>query len=187
MRRLLPFTVRIRGIRRASLTVSLLLAGGLAILRAQGEQLQGLTGVKLQVWVSERSSKSPLLAVADRQHASKLIKADVEQRLRKAGLELLTTGVNTGPMLSIEVTIVDGEAIVSSILSERARLERNPEAQVWASTWHRDTQCGDRLFRGGLVAVKEYDAYVTTCLQSSASILVDQFINTWRAANPKPR
>jgi hypothetical protein len=161
-------------------------AGGTVSVHAQDSHLKGLTAVWLEVSVWEKTApaSSQILKTADCENYRRMIRTDIEQRLRKAGMRVLTEDPGSGPILSVEVTVRDGEAMVDVTLHETALLERSPSTRVRAATWRGDSQCGDRDLRG-LVPLKEYNAYVRTCFAPRTALVVDMFLNSWRAVNPK--
>jgi hypothetical protein len=122
------------------------------------------------------------------------LQTDVELRLRKAGVRVLTAeeGVNAKgrPRLYVNVTIATSPNIyfyaytVLVEVRQRVRLERAPSTEGAASTWRRHvTGCGAKAWRNlftGCDVKSDFVGQVRSALES----LVDMFIKDYLAENP---
>lgn len=101
------------------------------------------------------------------------IQTVTELRLRKEGIEVIEILESTSPgiCLYISIGVVGGAFSVSLGLNEAVYLERMPEVETIAATWHR-----------GLTGTHGNSSdYIVTAL----SALIDQFLNDYYKANPK--
>jgi len=140
--------------------------------------LRGLKGVG--VVVEELTPDAKRGGLAEEQ-----LRLDVEWRLRKAGIPVLSgaslRGVSGPPYLSISVAALQGKGRLAPLfvytakveLKQGATLVRNPSLNVSAATWTLSgvSMTGHRRFRQGAHArVASY---------------VDRFIRDYLAVNPK--
>jgi hypothetical protein len=150
-----------------SLAVILLLANAPMPGRAQTAPLKGLAGVSVSVAIDSRVPVKPDLQDA--------VQRDAEIKLRVAGMEILPQrdGLKK-PRLSISISSYSPGAFFGLIVafSEPAFLERDPTLRVQAATWVRD---------GVVFSVDENE------IRRMFKDMIDEFLNDWLIANPKPR
>jgi hypothetical protein len=166
------------GLRLAAFSVLVLLTGGLAWGAPENEResLRGLTAVSVRI---ETLSDSARRNGLDEQ----AIRTDVEQKLRQAGIQVLTSGQITAepgsPVLYIHInaralwgnpnyavnTIV---ALLQGVVAVRNDSLRLREVKTW------DVGYLTNLSRANLPQVR-----------NTVSDLVDEFIKDWQAVNPK--
>jgi hypothetical protein len=135
-------------------------------------QLKGLTGVKVLVALDDTFSAKADLAKKDLQANRLTIQTDVELRLRAAGMRVLAVDGEANAILQVRVTQYYESTSTDLELYERVVLKRNPGVEVRAVTWRRSG-----LGQGSNVQN----------LRDFVKDLVDQFLNSWFAANPKQR
>ena len=159
--------------------LSILVGGGVARSASENhrESLPGLTGVCVRV---ERLDASARRDGLDEQS----IQTDVEQKLRLAGIKVLTASqalkesgsptlyvrVNArlsshAPVYAVTVTL----ALLQDVITTRDQKIRVREAKTW-DTGHMTTYLQANLREARTVVVKD---------------LVDEFISDWLAVNPK--
>lgn len=158
-------------IYRAVVVVILLLPGISHALTIEQRPLVGLQGVYVKV-MSETKTKD-----AEIERLAGEMQTDVELRLRKAGIRVLTEKESTVtrgyPWLFVNVLALDGPLLVFSVrveVMENATLARGNNASVISWSTHGAGSIG----RGNIREIRE-----------SVSDLVDKFINDYLAANPK--
>ena len=164
--------------RLAALGMLSLFVGGTCLGAPENEResLRGLTGVSVRI---ERLSDSARRGGLDEQ----AIRTDVEQKLRQAGIQVLTAG---------QITAEPGSPVLYIHINARA---------PWGSTNYAVNTIV-ALLQGAVASrndslrlreVKTWDVgYLTTVsranlpqVRKTVSDLVDEFIGDWRAANPK--
>ena len=105
-----------------------------------------------------------------------MIQTDIELKLRQSGIQVLTQSTGPGnPYLDISVTVTsDGaSAGISATLRQNMFMERDPHSLVFGCiTWEETEIMAHPNARRARDYIKD---------------LVDEFLNTWLAANPKPR
>ena len=162
----------------AALSVFLLVLGGVA--RGAGpnhkETLRGLTGVTIRV---ERLSGSANQDGLD----ARLIQTDAEQKLKKAGIAVLTAAQAaqdpSGPVLYISVNarlpynsppyaVMITVAVLQNVVSARDANLKLREVKTWDA--------------GYLTAL---DPTLLKQARTMVGDLVDEFVNDWREVNQK--
>jgi hypothetical protein len=156
-----------------ALVVLLLLPGVSHALTIKQKALIGLKGIGIDI--VETSPEVKRLGLTPAQ-----IKTDVELRLRKAGIKVLTDKERQEtpgfPFLQVTVTTMvsqDSALLVFSIavdLIEWVMLARGGE--TWGQIWHTSS-----TGKGGVNHIRN--------LRESVGDKVDEFINDYLAANPK--
>ncbi len=162
----------------AALSVFLLVAGGVARGAAENEResLRGLTGVSVRV---ERLSGS---AIQDGL-SEKSLQTDTEQKLKQAGITVLTAAQAAqepgSPVLYIYVNaklpynappyaVMTTVALLQNVVSARDPNLKLREVKTWDA--------------GYLTAL---DPSVLKQARTTVSDLVDEFVNDWRTVNQK--
>jgi hypothetical protein len=143
------------------------------VLADELESLRGLQGVRVAVEKLSAEIERDGLAQAE-------LKTDMEQKLRLAGLKVLTIEetreLHTEPYLRLAVQVLKSRSgfYVYSIgieLRERVRPLRKPRQSTWATTW-------DSLVRFGW-------SPNTSDIRNTAKDVVDEFVNAYLSVNPK--
>jgi len=139
--------------------------------------MRGLTGVYVTVEETEPGAEEHGLTTAQ-------LQADVESRLRKARIRVLTeeewNSAPGGPCLSVAVNtskLVERDTYVYSVrmkLMQQVTLERSPIISLWATTW-------DEAALGGA------DTEDLRDVRRAVSALLRTFIRDYRAENPIDR
>ena len=144
----------------------------------QWASLRGLKGVG--VIVEELTPDAKRGGLVEEQ-----LRLDVEWRLRKAGITVLSgadlQGVSGAPYLSISIAALQGKGRLAALfvyatkveLKQGANLVRDDSLSVSAATWALSgvSMTGSRLFRQGA--------------HTRVASHVDRFIRDYMAANPK--
>jgi hypothetical protein len=165
-------------------TVAVLIAGlwlcGLAISRSfaeadfQRETLRGLLGV----WVVVEKLPAELEQAGLTQGQ---VQADAENRLRKAGIAILTQDecwqTPGMPWLYITVALLKASATtyaatIGAVLNQEVMLTRNPQIKAFGATWDAGVHLG-AIGTESLPTVRD-----------SVGSLVEQFIVSYQAVNP---
>ena len=140
----------------------------------QRESLRGLKGVEVLIELVSKDIENDGLTRMQ-------LQTDVELRLRKAGVRVLTEEESrqaTGrPMLHVQISSYKiasiGYAFNCSVsLEELAKLVRNPQIINLLPTWNKSST--------GFTPINNL-----RFIREGLSDLVDQFINNYLAANPK--
>jgi hypothetical protein len=143
---------------------------------SQSKNLRGLKGIRLVVMFA----RADAINEADKPAILKLVEADASAKLKRARIPLLhfageVEGAGS-PELIVYITLDKPNGFVYPIVSamklfQRVRLARDPSIEADVPTW--DTF--------GIGAPK----FTMEALQTTIASEIDQFINDYRAANPK--
>jgi competence protein ComGC len=160
--------------RVVALVVAFLLLPGVSYATFEQEALVGLKGVEVLVEVVKPEAEHLDLS-------KDMIKTDVELRLRKAGVKVLTQEdrlkIPGWPCLYVSTTILSERHLYYAVLikvevGEMVTLARGQE--VYAPIW--------RTSRTGLLGAP---IAIERNIRDKVGDLVDEFINDYLAANPK--
>jgi hypothetical protein len=131
--------------------------------------LRGISAVLVEAWDLDQTTKAMGLT-------EEAIKTDVEQKLHRAGIGVLTTAAWTKssgkPMLYVKVAASNPVlgAILRLQLLQNVLLERNRVLLILVPTWDRT-----------IVVANPTDQGIRDAIKGS----IDEFLNAWLSANPK--
>src|SRR5262245_31936254 len=167
---------RADSMRRLSVWV---LAGiGLLLSEAVASDLddQNLKGIRaVKVLIGEIGPEAQKLGLA-----KSTLTTDVELRLRQVGITVLPSGESGSPVLYVRVLVVMSSGVYAYSLDvqlyDYVTLVRNPtDKQTIAATWN-------ALPGVGMTG----SAQASEAIRQNLRDMVDQFVNAYLAANPKP-